>query len=781
MPRLSDIARMSRKRRQKEEKLLSSSKKTKSAVEEDEEDEAGVAEAATQKVNLEEEEDCWFEIPDSPDFDVSDAGESCEKEMPTSSRALEETRVSKRTFVCFSCGATVSGSLLNQHVYQHHLNRALFTCPVAHCGFSSIYSKYTVDIHISRLHPNVDRSQVKPVCRKNEYMDEIQTWIKRCFGLSDTAVEADVRSLLFDLIGQVCADPHVVDMDRLANATLRRRSGRKKLPLAAANDDVDDKTTTKCELCGERVENRTVHARSHSSLPIYQCAYCDYSTHDYARRVRKHIASKHAGHEEEVIDRSREFARELQALKSTCFPLVFGGSKIDTPGGHERCQVCFKDVRATYRTNHVLLYHLKVDMFKCSLCDYSSQHLKVAVKQHIERKHSGESAQVISSIDSCRAEFEDMKEQCFPSAATGKKRGRPSGPASTGDTPVEEQHVKRKYVRREPKEQQQQDSPQPHQTCRLCDQTGIVTKSEHVRVVHMSDKPFFMCPHCDYSRNDFASKLQLHIEKTHSSDAAPIDCSDSHDGLLRKLLFQCFPHTRRGRRPMAAGAAALQQRPVKLRASKSKTDHYTPDGRLAVGFVCCRLCDVTLRKTYRMPHMLINHLGREDAYKCSECDFAGNYKRTIEKHAATVHGSTAFALVNVGASELDDMRIRCFGRSKSKNKSMNESKNASNSPLSLVDSLTSSPDRKVMPERKSKWRLLLSNERQKSDGQRTALEMNENGRKSRRKQLAPRPARLSHIAGGESIESDSKDDKWAAATNASANEKRWDALFAANE
>jgi DNA-directed RNA polymerase subunit M/transcription elongation factor TFIIS len=501
-----------------------------------------------------------------------------------------------------------------------------------------------------------------------------------------------------------------------------------------------------------------VHARSHSSLPIFQCGYCDYSTFDYGRRVRKHIASKHPGWPVQVVDRSQEFARQLQAIKTTCFPLLFGGAQTVTPSGHERCQVCLKDVRCTYRTNHVLLYHLKLDMFKCSTCAYSSQHLKAAVKQHIERKHRGQHAHVISSIDSCRDVFDDMKEQCFPSLGTGKKRGRPVASVcdSPTDDPVQETRVKRKYVRRNSMEQQ--PSPQPHQTCRLCGQPGIATKSEHVRVVHMSDTPFFMCPHCDFTRNDFASKLQVHIDKVHHSDAAPIDCSDSHQDQIRKLLFQCFPDTRRGRRPLRVGA---QQRPLALRPSKSKTDHFTADGRLALGFVRCRVCDVTLRKTYRMPHMLINHLGREDAYKCSECDFSGNYKRTIEKHAVGVHGSTAFALVNVSVGELDEMRIRCFGRPKSTNRS----------PTHGTIEKPVSPEQKILPERRT-IRLTFANalpEREEQQQHSAATDYTE--RKSKRKQSKPQPARFRRVSRNESIESDSKEDKCAEMNASSTSEE----------
>ncbi|CAD5219155.1 unnamed protein product [Bursaphelenchus xylophilus] len=266
---------------------------------------------------------------------------------------------------CRECGMLMKTEDRQIHVYRHHLRKQdLYEC--LYCEFSHHACSSDVKSHMRHVHNQHDAC---PKANIEKYAQEIDEWNSRCF-----------------------------------NGWINRR-----LPSAASKD------FEKCRLCLTEIQQTSRHiAEVHMNIHLHQCPLCDYGASE-ARLVRRHIRNFHDGAAEElepianVVQRRAEFA----AFHEKCFPgrpKRLSNIVISEEGRRTKCKECGKTISRKRRLDHLLEYHLKKKVFKCSSCSFGSNFDKLLVEQHVE-KHKG--ARLVNDVPKHAAKLEDLSKKCF--------------------------------------------------------------------------------------------------------------------------------------------------------------------------------------------------------------------------------------------------------------------------------------------------------------------------------------------------------------------------------
>ncbi|CAJ0603332.1 unnamed protein product [Cylicocyclus nassatus] len=207
---------------------------------------------------------------------------------------------SERIAICRLCNIRVKSTLRRTHIYSDHLGKPMFKCPF--CDVSSTYHQSNIRVHIKKIH-NVTE---EPICFKDQFEDDINSFLYRCFG--DRQIfrrqDPEVIACLNDILNYVCDGVAVKFSVSDDFREFTRNSSRQ---LAGGVNNLSNSFVSPafalsaqprntCRLCSEtNVKHLERHVlQHHIKKPMYLCPYCDFSNCYSPASVKDHIKNRHS-------------------------------------------------------------------------------------------------------------------------------------------------------------------------------------------------------------------------------------------------------------------------------------------------------------------------------------------------------------------------------------------------------------------------------------------------------------------------------------------------------
>ncbi|VDP06299.1 unnamed protein product [Heligmosomoides polygyrus] len=191
-----------------------------------------------------------------------------------------------------------------------HVRRPVYKCPL--CDVSSTYHLSNIRVHIRKIHNIAD----EPICFKDEYENEVNAFLYRCFGDHQIFRRQDpeVVACLNDILNCINDGEYCISSTRVKSSG---GSIFNEQPIFAARSQ----PRNTCRVCFEsNVKHLERHVlQHHIKQPMFLCPCCNFSSCYSPTSVKNHIKTRHNMFDPLPLDIRDEYAELIQSVYNQCF------------------------------------------------------------------------------------------------------------------------------------------------------------------------------------------------------------------------------------------------------------------------------------------------------------------------------------------------------------------------------------------------------------------------------------------------------------------------------